>query len=90
MTTQSRKVYRNDLYELVWSKPTRELAKEFGISDVALGNICKKLNVPKPAPGHWQRIAAGYKVTPASLPKQLKGNFLKLKFGHRHQRSTSN
>lgn len=29
---------RSQLYELVWSKPVTELAKEFGISDVALAS----------------------------------------------------
>jgi hypothetical protein len=33
---------REDLYELVWSKPMRELAKDFGISDVALAKRCHR------------------------------------------------
>jgi hypothetical protein len=78
MTDQFRKIQRDELYELVWSKPTRKLAKEFGISDVALGKICKKLNVPKPPPGHWQRIAAGYKVTPPSLGKPTQQQLLEI------------
>jgi len=68
MNNMSRTVNREELYKLVWTKPTRDLAKEFGISDVALGKICKKLNVPKPPPGHWRRIAAGFMVRPPSLP----------------------
>ena len=28
---------REDLYELVWSKPMAELAKDFGLSDAATG-----------------------------------------------------
>jgi hypothetical protein len=76
MEQQSRKVHREELYELVCSKPTRDLAKGFGISDVALGKIGKKMNVPKPPPGHWQRIAAGHKVTLPSLPKPEKGQQL--------------
>ena len=31
---------RQSLYELVWSKPMTTLAKEFGISDVALAKRC--------------------------------------------------
>jgi hypothetical protein len=32
---------REDLYELVWSKPMTELGKGFGISDVGLRNAAK-------------------------------------------------
>jgi hypothetical protein len=39
-----------------------KLAKEFGISDVALGKICKKLDVPKPSLGYWSRVQFGYKT----------------------------
>ena len=35
---------REELYHKAWSKPLVHLAKEYGISDVALGKICKKLN----------------------------------------------
>jgi hypothetical protein len=50
---------REDLYELVWSKPMMELAKDFGLSDVALAKRCRKLGVPVPGRGYWARVAAG-------------------------------
>ena len=50
---------REDLYELVWSKPMTELAKDFGLSDVALAKRCRKLGVPVPGRGYWARVAAG-------------------------------
>lgn len=50
---------RQDLYELVWSKPLVELAKDFGLSDVALAKRCRKLAIPVPGRGYWARIAAG-------------------------------
>jgi hypothetical protein len=37
---------REDLYELVWSKPMLELSKDFGISDVALAKRCRRLGIP--------------------------------------------
>jgi hypothetical protein len=43
---------REDLYELVWSKPIVELAKDFGISDVAFAKRCRKLGVPVPGRGY--------------------------------------
>lgn len=62
---------REELYERVWSQPATKLAAEFGISDVALGKICRKLDIPKPFPGYWQRIAFGHNVrrTPLPTPK---------------------
>lgn len=42
---------REDLYELVWSKPMADLAKDFGISDVALAKRCRRLGVPVPGRG---------------------------------------
>lgn len=46
---------REDLYELVWSKPMRELAKDFGISDVTLAKHCRSLAIPIPGRGYWAR-----------------------------------
>src|SRR2546421_6101906 len=67
------KLTREELYQKVWSKPATKLAKEFGISDVALGKICKRLDIPKPFPGYWQRIEAGYEVKPTPLPQLKQG-----------------
>lgn len=39
---------RADLYELVWSTPMSQLAKEFEMSDVGLKKICKAAYVPSP------------------------------------------
>jgi hypothetical protein len=38
---------RQRLYEEVWSEPTMAVAKKYGLSDFALGKICKKLNIPR-------------------------------------------
>jgi hypothetical protein len=37
---------RKELYNKVWKLPMRLLAKEFGVSDVALAKTCKKLHIP--------------------------------------------
>lgn len=60
---------RSELYELVWTKPVTELAKEFGISDVALAKRCRNLKIPLPPRGHWARVAAGQKPKRPALPK---------------------
>jgi hypothetical protein len=49
------KVDRNALYKQVWEKPMTRLAKEYGISDVGLKKICKKMNIPTPPRGYWRR-----------------------------------
>jgi hypothetical protein len=43
------KLSREELYELVWSKPMTHASKELGISDVMLGKLCKQRNVPQRA-----------------------------------------
>jgi hypothetical protein len=44
---------RQALYDLVWSKAKTEAAKDFGVSDVAVGKACKKANIPVPPRGYW-------------------------------------
>ena len=71
-------VSRETLYEQVWSTPMTKLAKEYGISDVALAKICKKLNVPYPGRGYWRRKETGKAVetTLPSHPTQIQQNRL--------------
>jgi hypothetical protein len=66
-------IRRDELYQKVWSKPMTTLAKGYGISDVSLGKICKKLNIPKPEAGYWAKIAAGKIVKQKELPPLQKG-----------------
>ena len=61
-------VTRQALYDQVWSSPMTKLAKEYGISDVALAKICKKLNVPYPWRGYWRRKETGKAVKQLPLP----------------------
>lgn len=63
-----RNLTRQQLYELLWTKPTTEIAKELGVSDVWVGKVCKRANIPKPPPGYWQKIAAGKVIKRLPLP----------------------
>jgi hypothetical protein len=63
-------VHREKLYEEVWTTPLRRLAQRYGISDVALGKICRKLNVPRPGVGYWAKIEAGAPPGRIPLPAQ--------------------
>ena len=64
-----RELSREELYELVWTKPAIELAKEFGISDVAIAKTCRRLNVPKPIAGYWRKLETGHKPKRPALPR---------------------
>ena len=59
---------RSQFYELVWSKPVRDLAADFSISDVALAKRCRALKIPVPPRGYWARVAAGQKPRRPALP----------------------
>jgi hypothetical protein len=61
-------ITRNQLYERVWSTPLQILAKEFGISDVRLGKICRKNGIPLPGVGYWSKIKSGQHVEKKELP----------------------
>jgi hypothetical protein len=54
-----RDLSREELFALVWERPTSEIANELGISDVAVGKLCEKLQVPKPHRGYRARLVAG-------------------------------
>ncbi|MBZ0235613.1 MAG: hypothetical protein K8M05_25005 [Deltaproteobacteria bacterium] len=56
MSRHVRKVYRRvELFERVWSAPMRDVARQYGVSDVALREKCKELSVPIPDAGHWNK-----------------------------------
>ncbi|MBB3991437.1 hypothetical protein, partial [Croceicoccus naphthovorans] len=60
---------RREFYDLVWSKPMIHLAKELGVSDVALHKICRKHDIPNPPLGWWAKKAAGKAVEQIPLPE---------------------
>jgi hypothetical protein len=65
---QTKTVQRQVLYDQVWAQPMTKVAKEYGISNVALAKICKKLNVPCPWRGYWRRKETGKAVKQLPLP----------------------
>lgn len=50
---------RVKLYNEVWEAPMREACKKYGISDIALAKICKKLRVAAPPKEYWAKKANG-------------------------------
>lgn len=55
----SREISREELFAMVWERPTQEVAKELCVSDVAIGKLCARLQVPKPPRGYWARVQSG-------------------------------
>ena len=50
---------RQRLYEEVWSEPTQQVAKRYGVSDVAIAKACALLDIPKVI--HGKRAGASRK-----------------------------
>lgn len=65
---------RAELYDLVWSEPRTRLAKRFGVSDVALGKLCRRLEIPVPERGYWARLAAGQTPPKPPLPERAEAS----------------
>lgn len=57
-STQSKKLFDptpTELRNMVWSIPTTEVAKVYGVSDSAVSKRCKKLGIEKPGRGYWSK-----------------------------------
>lgn len=59
---------REELYELVWSKPSEQVAAGLGVSGVTLTKRCAAWNIPKPPRGYWAKRAAGQTMKRPRLP----------------------
>lgn len=59
MGTKTIRFERQKLYEQVWEKPMTTLAAEYGLSDVGLRKICKRLSIPLPPQGYHLRTHKG-------------------------------
>lgn len=68
------------MYRIVWSTPAIQLAKEFGISDVALKKTCKRMGVPNPPRGYWAKLAAGQQTAQDPLPPVKDGQLTEFRF----------
>ncbi len=66
----STEISRKDLYAAVWDRPVRDVAAELNISDVALGKICRRHQIPVPGRGYWARLRAGKRPHRPRLQKQ--------------------
>jgi hypothetical protein len=61
-------VSREVLYEEVWTDAVTVVAPRYGLSDVGLVKICKKLGIPVPPRGYWAKVKAGRPTRKLPLP----------------------
>jgi len=73
MTDETITYRRAELYEQVWKDPVRTVARNYGISDVWLGKVCRKLSVPLPGRGYWARVRNGWPEKQLPLPPLAEG-----------------
>jgi hypothetical protein len=59
---------REELYKEIWEQPMLKLAPKYGISNVMLAKVCRKLRIPVPGRGYWARQQSGQSVSRKPLP----------------------
>ena len=59
---------RETLYEEVWAEPLLEVAKRYGVSDVAIAKTCRKMHIPLPGRGYWSKVQNGQILKQIPLP----------------------
>lgn len=61
------------LYDLVWSRPMRDIAAEVGMSDVGLAKFFRSRGIVVPPRGWWAKKAAGKAPRPPQPPPRRPG-----------------
>lgn len=46
---------KEELKKIIWTKPTTQVAKDFGVSDKAIEKWCKAYGIQKPPRGYWAK-----------------------------------
>ena len=59
---------RQNLFELVWSKPATKIQDELNIPYNELRSVCSKFDIPRPTSSFWGKIANGKKGVVSVLP----------------------
>lgn len=80
MNSPTVKLSREELYKQIWTTPAQVLAEQFDISDVGLAKACKRMGIPRPTRGYWQRKEAGKEVRTIPLPPAKPTDKLSVEF----------
>jgi hypothetical protein len=67
-------ISREDLYDLVWSKPITEVAAQFEVSGSYMARVCTALGVARPDRGYWAKHAVGKAPPRKPLPAAHPGD----------------
>lgn len=73
MADSKTPITRQQLYDLVWSKPATKVGLDYGVSGNAVAKACGKLSIPRPPRGYWAKLAFGKKVARSALPPLKEG-----------------
>lgn len=60
---------RDRLYQEVWIEPMVKVAKRYGISNVAIAKTCRKMRIPLPGRGYWNKVYSGHTMPKTPLPE---------------------
>jgi len=71
-TPMKREFTRQELYDLVWSKPVTTIAAELNVNSSILRKICKDNEIPLPSFGYWPKIKWGKDAIKAQLRESTK------------------
>jgi len=77
---------RQELYDLVWSKPMKAAAASVSMSSGSLNRICHRHGVPMPPRGYWTSLQAGHPVQKTPLPARSKAPRIDLQSNPRKPR----
>jgi len=77
---------KTEAHALVWSKPMRDLVREWQISEPALRGICVRAGIPIPPRGHWNRRDPHDPSHVVPLPPRGLGESNRVYFGTRQHR----
>jgi len=77
------KLSREQLYEEVWQTPIHRLCSKYGLSDVGLAKVCRRMDIPRPPRGYWRRRTTGAKTRRPPLQPAGEDTQLEITFSHR-------
>jgi len=78
---------RQELYELVWSKPMKDAAASVAMSHGGLSRICHRHDIPIPARGYWSAVQAGRLASRLPLPARINAQRIDLQGASRKPRT---
>ncbi|MDP3520467.1 MAG: hypothetical protein Q8S02_07575 [Hydrogenophaga sp.] len=74
-------ITREQLYELVWTKPMLRVGEMFGVSSSYMARVCTELRVPRPGLGYWTQYEMGRAPQRPALPPAEPGDLTEWKPG---------